>query len=256
EKALKVLKQAEKYKSTDELIALKKEVTTKLTIERDNTAFRKASKANTSAAFEEYSNTYPSGLHIKEAQKITVQLKEVERLKEIEKKKLLASRIRLRSKYTTLSKGQVKTMLRKYNFYDKYYNRTGHFKHILKLQTINETKVVLDKTTGLIWHQAGSPEYMKFDLAQKWVEALNEQQYAGHSNWRMPTLEEAASLMENKENYHGLFLSTLFSNELKYSFSGDKSDDNKIWAIDFFGGDVSCVPLKYESYILPVCSMK
>ncbi len=57
-------------------------------------------------------------------------------------------------------------------------------------------KVVFDHATGLLWQQCGSDKTLYYKKAQKYIETLNRQQFAGHSDWRLPTLEEVVSFMK------------------------------------------------------------
>ena len=72
----------------------------------------------------------------------------------------------------------------------------GTIQHLYEVKTINDDKVVIDHATGLMWHQSGSERYLAWRRAIRWVEDLNVKAYAGYNDWRMPTLEEAALLLE------------------------------------------------------------
>jgi hypothetical protein len=97
---------------------------------------------------------------------------------------------------------------------------------------------------------------MNYREVGKWLAQLNRQKYAGYSDWRLPTLEEALSLLEKTENQAGLFIDPIFSNEQKYIWTGDTFDKYKVWAVDLFGGDANRVPLTLEAFVRPVRSEK
>jgi hypothetical protein len=60
---------------------------------------------------------------------------------------------------------------------------------------------MVDRATGLMWQQAGSAEEMSFAEAGMYVAQLNAGNgFAGYRGWRLPTLEEAMSLIEPVEN--------------------------------------------------------
>jgi hypothetical protein len=56
---------------------------------------------------------------------------------------------------------------------------------------------VIDAATGLAWEVASTPTLMKWNEAQAHVRALNASTYLGHADWRLPTTEEAATLIES-----------------------------------------------------------
>ena len=124
---------------------------------------------------------------------------------EVEKEEIETSvtpEIRFRSVPKELSKESVKAMLNKLNFYcgeivwsREYCNPYGSgFDN--KFEQKISGKVVYDHASGLMWQQAGSDEYMTYDKALFYITKLNRDQFAGYSDWRMPTLEEAMSLVE------------------------------------------------------------
>ncbi len=50
-------------------------------------------------------------------------------------------------------------MLKKHNFYDSDWNKSGDFKNDFK---DNGNGTVSDRKTGLMWQQSGSDNYMKY----------------------------------------------------------------------------------------------
>ncbi|MCP4217994.1 MAG: protein kinase [bacterium] len=253
-KALSQLKLAGKLKETDDVKALQKQVTEKIEFEKDDGAFTKASATDSLAAYEEYMTSFPSGRHAEEVQNKLEEIKKLELLAKEEERKLAKSRIKLRSTYQNLTKAEARVMVKERNLFDKYYNERGDFPNVYESRSINNHKVVVDKGSGLMWHQAGTNEYMGLENAKKWIESLNNGKYGGFSNWRLPTLEEALSILENKENKWSLYIDESFSNECRYIWTGDSSDD-QFWVVDFFGGDINQVELKNEAYVRPVRSM-
>ena len=88
----------------------------------------------------------------------------------------------------------------------------GHstISHDYESITINDDKVVIDHATGLMWRQSGSFKNMSWKRAKKWVAESNEKGYAGFSDWRLPTLEEAVSLLEPIEKNGNQFIDPVF----------------------------------------------
>ena len=108
-------------------------------------------------------------------------------------------KIKLRSEpIENLSDDEVKTMVKEKGFYDSDWNKSGKgIDNIYEEQEINGDKVVVDKATGLMWQQSGSPSHnMNYADAKKYIRKLNDDGFAGFKDWRLPTLEEVMSLME------------------------------------------------------------
>ncbi len=150
---------------------------------------------------------------------------------------------KLRSSYKTLSVSQVQSMP---NMSIRKQKKWGFFgqstiNHDCNLKTISGDKVVVDNAIGLMWHQSGSAEYMDWNAAKKWVRSLNSRGYAGHHDWRLPTVDEAASLLEsNKRN--DLYIDPVFSKKQEWIWTGDKFEDEDgseaAWGVRFGYGYV------------------
>ncbi len=169
--------------------------------------------------------------------------------------------ITLRSSYKKLSVSEVQSMP---NVSIREKDNCGFFghstiNHDYNLKTIKGDKVVVDNATGLMWMREGSDNYLKWDEAQKWVTRLNQLGYAGYQDWRLPTLEEAASLLEpNKRD--GLYIDPVFSRRQDGCWTGDKFGSKATWGANFYsgggmgGGDWGRIG-RHE-YVRPVRSME
>jgi hypothetical protein len=145
--------------------------------------------------------------------------------------------LRLRSTGKILSEEEVKTMLAKYGFYDSNWNKNGKgITHRYKPETIAGDKVVHDEATGLTWQQSGSLNSMTFADAEKYVDGLNTKKFAGYNDWRLPTLEEAMSLMEPSEPDGDLYIDLLFDRKQRWIWTVDQSSAGVAWVADFDGG--------------------
>lgn len=145
----------------------------------------------------------------------------------------------------SLSKSQVRAILVKYDFYcgnwfadsKEWYNPQGKgIEH--NYEKSADEKVVIDKVTSLTWQQSGSPEYDNFEDAQQYIVKLNKQKFAGFSDWRLPTLEEAMSLME-RERKGGLHINQVFDKAQRGIWTADHEEVSRAWIVTFFQG--SCM---------------
>ena len=92
--------------------------------------------------------------------------------------------------------------------------------HLYELREKNSDKVVVDHATGLMCQQAGSPNYMTYVEAEKYLRDLNRQRLAGHGDWRVPTFEEAMSVMDSKRDDY-LFLDLVFDRSQRTIWTSD-----------------------------------
>ena len=114
-------------------------------------------------------------------------------------------------------------------------------KHDYNLKAIKGDVVVVDNATGLMWHQSGSDDEMEWDEAKEWVEDLNsEEGYAGYQDWRLPTVDEAVSLLESSEKNGDLYIDPVFSKKQRWIWTGDsKAGSEAAWYVNFGHGSVS-----------------
>ena len=117
----------------------------------------------------------------------------------------------LRSSYKKLSVAQAQSIPHVSIHENTDWGFYGHstIQNNYELKTINNDKVVIDHATGLMWLQSGTVKYLNHEKSMHLLEKINDKGYAGHNDWRLPTLEEAVSLLESDKN-NGLFIDPVF----------------------------------------------
>lgn len=90
-----------------------------------------------------------------------------------------------------------------------------------------------------MWHQSGSDKYMKWEEAKRWVKDLNQKGYAGYYDWRLPTVEEAASLLESRKNNDDLSIDPVFDKKQFWIWTGDRYGSESAWYVSFNIGNVN-----------------
>lgn len=221
----------------------------------DEDSFKNAVTQNSVEAYRKYLEDYPSGRHANEVIARIAQLKEGISLQDLSKKKSKLT-YSLRNVYHTLTTNDVESIIKRYGFYDKNYNTTGYFKNDFEKKDVNGNPVIIDFKTGLMWHPEGSETEVEQKRIPRWLKELNGKQYAGYSDWRLPTLEEAASLLKGDKNNKGLYIDPLFSGKQKRIWTGDKFEANNLWVLRFYTGIVLGSEDGAIHYIRPVRSMK
>jgi len=123
----------------------------------------------------------------------------------------------------------------------------GHstISHDYEEDIIDNDNIVIDHATGLMWHQSGSFKNISWKSAKRWVIKLNENGYAGFTDWRLPTLEEAVSLLEPSAKNGNQFIDPAFDKTQSSVWTCDSNISNsslsldRAWSVDFNYGLVS-----------------
>lgn len=112
--------------------------------------------------------------------------------------------------------------------------RQNYTKNEFEVQ--KDGKVIYDKTTGLMWQQSGSEKHMIYDEAHNYIRQLNQKGFADYSDWRLPTLKEAITLLKPGKTDKDLYIASLFDNEQKWIWTSDLSSAASAWVVHFIIG--------------------
>lgn len=134
-----------------------------------------------------------------------------------------------------LSPETLQITLKAKGLFDAYRNSsTPGFSHKFEVQ--KGGTVVYDHASGLLWQQSGSQEDMNYENAKNYISKLNHEQFAGYNNWRLPTLEEAISLMEPTKKNGGLPIDPVFDPYQARIWTSDFKRDSMSWVVRFDSG--------------------
>jgi hypothetical protein len=172
----------------------------------------------------------------------------------------------LRSSYRDLIALQVQYISNIFIVNKHNYGFYGHstINNNYESKSVNGDGVVIDHAIGLIWHQSGSDEEMDWPKAKQWVKDLNDKGYAGYSDWRLPTVEEAISLLEPNINPSSLYIDPAFDAKQTGIWTGDENDSagflDGAWSVRFsggYGGGNACwVYDSASNHVRPIRSVK
>ncbi len=121
-------------------------------------------------------------------------------------------------------------------------------------ELISSGQVVYDKNSGLMWQQGGSSGMLgiNFQAAQNYIAGLNGQNFGGYNDWRLPTVEEALSLLARKKNRGGYRIDALFDPRQYYIWTADLYRTSFYWTVDFGASLCIAVPDYYEIFVRAV----
>ena len=153
--------------------------------------------------------------------------------------------LRLRNKSATLGKQDIVNMIRQKGFHhpDDYSgiglsgSVTGTIRHQYEARTFFGEDIVIDHSTGLIWQKTPTP-FVSGKMIERSVELANANRYAGLSGWRLPSIEELASLLEGPEKQTD-FIDPVFDMPYWFCASSDLVEsENARWVVFFEDGYV------------------
>mgnify|MGYP001817388280 CR=1 FL=1 len=109
---------------------------------------------------------------------------------------------------------------------------------ITRFKLVLDGEAVLDRETGLVWEQSPSTD------SQDWTFSLSScygREVANRKGWRIPTIEELMSLVDNENANPALPTGHPFSNVqvgLYWSTTSrvTSSPDGSAWMVDFING--------------------
>ena len=156
--------------------------------------------------------------------------------------------LQLRQKYNFLTKEQVVSLVRGTNIVHpddlSSYGLAGrHVKkaiqHIYRLKESIEEKFIIDVSTGLMWQT--SERRSSWKEAREYMDKLNSESYGGYSDWRLPTVEELASLLEPVPNKRHLYIHDMFGAGALWIWTGDRVRGlpRSSWMVNFQHGSIS-----------------
>lgn len=198
--AEKMIERAKKITTTEALTALEQDLKNKRAEQEilkdieapqdqqeapDNSedrAYKKAKSSSDLSRYQDYLVRYPHGKYAAEIRK---EINKLEQKKNDDFQRQLIQKLEMHRKITcrnypiSLSKEEIQTILK---------DKKKQISHTVEIQTIDGDRVIINFTTGLMWHQWR--ENMDFRKAKWWA----SREHAGYFDWRLPTTEEASTL--------------------------------------------------------------
>lgn len=103
----------------------------------------------------------------------------------------------------------------------------------------NVGETVVDAATALQWQYGGSEFPLSWSDARAYVDALNDQAWSGHDDWRLPTVMELVSLLRPPPSGTDYCLSPDFAPHQKRLWSCDRRSFTSAWYVSMELGFVA-----------------
>ena len=122
---------------------------------------------------------------------------------------------------------------------------------------------IFDTSTKLEWMRDANTaaKTMTWSEANKYIEQLNRNRYAGSGDWRLPEKDDFATIIDYaahegvKKNMNDLYAKIGFKNLMaEYYWSATSSDEMSglAWVIDLYSGELSTAGKSGSFYVWPV----
>ncbi|MBI5896192.1 MAG: DUF1566 domain-containing protein, partial [Desulfobacterales bacterium] len=121
-------------------------------------------------------------------------------------------------------------------------------------QTTPSAEIVFDSATRLVWQRAGCPYPRTWSEAGDYIQSLNADKFAGHEGWRLPTIDELATLLRPTPQVQDLCISPLFDPVQRWLWSADRRSFTAAYYVDVQLGFVGWQDLSARYYVRAVCS--
>jgi hypothetical protein len=185
-----------------------------------------------------------------------------------------AAAFHLRSEKRTISVDEAKVMVVTQKFFRADWNAGGKgLEHQYETKAVQNVLVVVDHATGLMWQRGGSGFIVQGGMkgAEEYVRGLNTKKFAGFDDWRLPTLEEAMSLMTPPEKgqpgevndgdghiVKGVdHIDASFENSAApFLWTSDVQSPARGWVVYFWDGICDSESLEFNAYVRAVRSLK
>lgn len=203
----------------------------------DEDFFKEVEKKNTSAAYQEYIDRFPTGRHSRDARILVTQLQQKEQQNaemQIIQQLKSQKKYSLRDMAGSVGEETLQSVIR----------RISGLPSQFATQTFSRQTVVVDNASGLMWRFQNKT--MNFEKAKFWAPMI----YAGFSDWRLPTVEECITLTKAPATFFPAPQMQIWTCDLSLE------QDQFIWAFSLPGGVFKVVNAKEEQYLCTVRSIR
>jgi hypothetical protein len=162
----------------------------------------------------------------------------------------------LRSTPADLSREAARAMVVQRKFFHSNWNAAAHAVPLVLERKVQDSNlVVLDNQHRLVWQQSASPRPLNHIATNNYLQELNARRFAGHDDWRLPTLEEALTLM-SAAPVEQCRLPPLFERSGLIMRTADTAGEGRDWIVYFCDGIASPENAKFNAHVRAVRTLR
>ncbi|MFZ1202314.1 MAG: protein kinase [Desulfobacterales bacterium] len=113
-------------------------------------------------------------------------------------------------------------------------------------------ETVTDGAARRLWQQAGSPFQLSWPTARAYIERLNTEGFAGHRDWRLPTIDELITLLTDIPRVGDDCLAPVFAPGRPWLWSCDRRSFTAAWYVSTDMGFVAWQDFSAPLYVRAV----
>ncbi len=144
----------------------------------------------------------------------------------------------LRSAPGVLDEKELAEALAAKGLYDALRNPAGGRRPEFEERPSSGLALVADPASGLVWTKRPHAVKMSLSRSRQWIESLNRIRYGGIGTWRLPTAEEAATLLRPPAGLPSRYLAEPFSADAAAVWTADRLSESESWIVDFQAGSL------------------
>jgi serine/threonine protein kinase len=133
-------------------------------------------------------------------------------------------------------------------------NRWRPVRYVTNDFQANGNGTVADKATGLLWQQEGSVFPVTWQEAHGYIAQLNQKDFCGYSDWRLPTVDELMTLLTDVPRVGDLCIAPVFSQHERWLWSCDRRSYTAAWYVSVDLGYISWQDFSCYYYVRAVRS--
>lgn len=169
---------------------------------------------------------------------------------------LFSHSVVLRATPAVVSVDQARAMVVQHHFFHARWNAAGPTAPLEPEHKVLGTDIVVTEARyRLMWQQGASAQQLDRDGARQYVQDLNNRRFAGYSDWRVPTLVEAMSLM-GSGSAEDCRLHRLFDRSGPIVRTADTTDAGNDWIVYFCDGIAAAEVPAFNAKVRAVRSLR